>query len=658
MKKRKKKPLFSLAAAEYFRIRSEFSVSFKRGLIGKSGYVCKKYPCLVASFGCEGDRHAPISYIDGSFYLRDRGNIFITYGFRNIKGKIKWFNKEGWLPCFVSEYKTAEFEVCIESFADKVRFEGNDFEIVYSRVTAKNISGRSAALPKVSKWLEPINRSREGNLIPAREAAVFDYAIFADRFGGKSPFPDKKVLSQLGGFDEHYKKMKKYWVDRLSSVAQITKLPDKKLINAYKAGFVYTMIIKDGDELHVGENGYDRVFDHDVIGIIASLLTIGDFRDFKKYAEYILKNVQYPDARWKYSWVFALYLQKTGDIEYIKSKFEQIKINTHYIQADRCSGGKGIMRKTLAIDSNGYWTIDNWSALFGLLTYGYICREIHNKEEEEWAKKQYISLLDAANLRIGQTIDEHRLEYLPISMTEPNELGARSDPRDANWASMFLFGRWAWDGYLFGGEQHGVMLEMIDDTYKYGFERRKDIAPPCNFGGYPHGYFCSSYNAGYASAALRGERFRDIGIKAYQFMIDNAQSGPFSWWEGIGYPEKSSPWSIPHSASGGGSCQHMWGQATATKVLFDSLICEKADGTVIIGRGIPSEWLSIKEEIEVNNYPLSGNRRVGFYIKSDCKVIEVSLTGDEINNDVSIEFPILKERVFIPAGNKNVKIFI
>ena len=44
-------------------------------------------------------------------------------------------------------------------------------------------------------------------------------------------------------------------------------------------------------------------------------------------------------------------------------------------------------------------------------------------------------------------------------------------------------------GWLpFGGEQHGVMLEMIDDTYKYGFER-KDIARPGNFGGYPHGYF-------------------------------------------------------------------------------------------------------------------------------------------------------------------------
>lgn len=38
-------------------------------------------------------------------------------------------------------------------------------------------------------------------------------------------------------------------------------------------------------------------------------------------------------------------------------------------------------------------------------------------------------------------------------MDEPNEYGQRSDPHDANWGSMFLFGRWGWDGYLFGAEQ-------------------------------------------------------------------------------------------------------------------------------------------------------------------------------------------------------------
>ena len=73
------------------------------------------------------------------------------------------------------------------------------------------------------------------------------------------------------------------------------------------------MIVKDGDELHVGENNYDRVFDHDIIGMLATLYLLGDFEYFEEYASHILDNVQYPDARWKFSFPYALYLEKTGD---------------------------------------------------------------------------------------------------------------------------------------------------------------------------------------------------------------------------------------------------------------------------------------------------------------------------------------------------------
>lgn len=77
-------------------------------------------------------------------------------------------------------------------------------------------------------------------------------------------------------------------------------------------------------------------------------------------------------------------------------------------------------------------------------------------------------------------------------MDEPNEYGQRSDPHDANWGSMFLFGRWGWDGYLFGAKQGSGMIEKIDGTYAHIFECRKDITDnPYNFGGYPHGFFCS-----------------------------------------------------------------------------------------------------------------------------------------------------------------------
>ncbi|HZJ78391.1 MAG TPA: carbohydrate-binding protein [Clostridia bacterium] len=649
-----KKPLFSILVSKYFNLKLGMSVTLKRGLIGKSGYMCKKYPGLVASFGFEGDKHAPIAYIDGSYRIRDR-KLFITFGLKNIVGKIKWYNKEGWLPCFVSEFNTDNFYVCIESFADKVEVDGLSFEVVYSRLKLKNITSFNVKLPKPSKKLILLSNNSKKKTLDVGEEVIMDYCIVSDRFGCNYSFPADVKISNLGGFDEHFEIMKNYWKNKLSKIAQINKLPDKRLIDAYKAGYVYTMIIKDGDELHVGENGYDRVFDHDVIGIIATLLTIGDFEHFEKYSEHILKNIQYPDARWKYSWVFALYLQKTGNIDLIRKKFDDIKSNTHFIERDRCNDGKGIMKKTIAIDSNGHWTIDNWSALFGLLTYKYICDKTGNKSESSWAQSQYNCLLKISNKTIGETIKKHNLQYLPISMTEPNEFGARQDPRDANWASMFLFGRWAWDGYLFGANQQGCMLDLIDDTYYYGFDKRKEInGNHANFGGYPHGYFCSSYNAGYASSALRGQKYRDLGIKAYQFMIDFAQSGPYSWWEGIDYPDKASPWNINHCPRGGGSCQHMWGQAVATKVLFDSLICEKSDGSLIIGRGIPREWLWDGEEIEVENYPISRNRRVGFNIKTQGNNITVHLLGDEIDNDTYIEFPLLGNKdVIIPSGNKS-----
>ena len=106
------------------------------------------------------------------------------------------------------------------------------------------------------------------------------------------------------------------------------------------------------------------------------------------------------------------------------------------------------------------------------------------------------------------------------------EKTTRNDPRDANWALMFLFGRWAWDGHLFNADQeNSEMIALIDDTYTHGFDRRKDISDTIyNFDGYPHGYYSSSYNAGYGSTALRAEQYRDAGIKAYQFMIENSMS--------------------------------------------------------------------------------------------------------------------------------------
>lgn len=608
-------------------------------------------PGLTSSFGWEGDLNAPIAFIDGSYRLRSRGNALVTFGVPNVPGKIKWSNAEGYLPAFISEYSKDGLQLKVENFADLVVIGGQRFEVAYSRMTVTNTTSAEARLPRVSSLLTPLNAAAAPTVttIGAGQTVVRDYAIAADRFGGSYDWPSAQQLQQAGAWNKHYKNMRSYWNTRLAAIAQITDLPDERLVNAYKAGYIYTLIIRDdidgAKRLHVGENGYDEMFDHDTIGIVATLLTIGDFTYARDYLATLPAQLQYDDAKWKYSWPYALYLQRTGDTAFVRSQFETIKKNTHMVETDRIDGGKGIIKQTFAIDSLGYWTIDNWSALAGLTTYRYLATALGETQEATWAKAEYDDLLRVATARITQTMQEHDLDYLPISMVEPNETGPRKDPRDANWASMFLFGRWAWDGYLFGAEQTGVMFDKIDATYTHGFERRKDVSDTIyNFGGYPHGYFSSAYNAGYGSAALRGEQYRDAGIKAFQFMIDKAMSGPFGWWEGVDYPSANSPWDIDHAQGGGGSNQHMWGQSTATKVLFDSLLAQKSDGSVIIGRGVPNEWVQGRQKIAVDNYPVSDGQRIGFRLTASDKTLSIELTGARVPG-YSIELPALKENI-------------
>ncbi|HZX06209.1 sugar-binding protein [Kribbella sp.] len=613
-------------------------------------YTYVTNPGLTSSFGWEGDLNAPIAFIDGSYRLRSRGDAMITFGVPNIPGKIAWSNAEGYLPAFISEYSKDGLRIRVENFADLVVVGGNRFEVAYSRMTVTNTGPNEARLPRVSGLLTPLNDS--GTTIGAGQTVVRDYAVAADRFDGTYDWPSTDQLKQLGGFDQHYQHICQYWNQRLAKIANITDLPDKRLINAYKAGYIYTLIIRDDingtKELHVGENGYDEMFDHDTIGIVSTLLTIGDFTYAKDYLTSLPAQLQYDDAKWKYSWPYALYLQRTGDKDFVRSRFETIKKNTHTIETDRIDGGKGIIKATNAIDSHGYWTIDNWAALTGLTTYRYLATALGETGEAAWAKAQYDDLLKVATERIDQTMQQYKLDYLPISMVEPNETGPRKDPRDANWASMFLFGRWAWDGYLFGAAQSGTMFTKIDDTYTHGFQRRAGISDTIyNFGGYPHGYFSSAYNAGYGSAALRGEQYRDLGIKAYQFMIDKSMSGPFGWWEGVDYPNAASPWNIDHAAGGGGSNQHMWGQSTATKVLFDSLIAEKSDGTVIVGRGVPDEWLRGNgEKIGLDDYPITNGARLGYHLTTAGKTVTIQFTGDTNRaTGYSIELPGLRNNI-------------
>jgi hypothetical protein len=272
--------------------------------------------------------------------------------------------------------------------------------------------------------------------------------------------------------------MRAYWDQQLAGMAQIVSLPDASLVNADRAGFTDTQIIRSGNELRTGVNGYGAEFSHDVIGILANLFnegyTSGAHALLDRARQVIGTQTQYADGPWTYPWPWASYLLKTGDLSFVAANFgtegpagksqPSIEDTAHQIAADRTGPG-GIMEKTNDIDANGYWTIDNYEALMGLAAYHWLAQQVGNTGQEKWAAAEYASLLTATNKILNGTIAANHLSYLPCSMTEPNTANRCANAEDANWAAPFLFGRWAWDGYLFGAPRSGPGLSLIDATY-------------------------------------------------------------------------------------------------------------------------------------------------------------------------------------------------
>ncbi len=601
----------------------------------------------ASAIGWAGNHQGVVTCLGGTFFVQ--GGVDRNYGFGIYDGSpTLWADLDGYLPAQVTTFHRAGAVVAITEFADRVVLGSHPFVAVYSRVAVRNPTAQPVrADPEPSPGMVPLDSAPV--TVKAHGTAAHDYVVVADRFGAAYPWPTAAALAAAGGFDRHLAHMRAFWNAQLAAVASLS-LPDTSLVDAYRSGFITTEITRSGDAVNTGVNGYQSEFSHDVIGILVTLFTQGDFADAHALLlddrNLVGTQNEYQDGGWTYAWPWAVYLMKTGDLAFVKANFARsgpsgssepsIEDTAHAIAAARTGPG-GIMERTNDLDFEGFWTSDDYEALLGLAAYGYLAGRVGDAAEVQWARQQYAGLLAATDATLSATISRYGLDYLPCSMLEPNSANTCANPEDANWASPF--GHWAWDAALLGAPVSGPGVSMIDATYAKGFGRLAGLLPPDTFGGFPSDWYSTAYNAGYGSTALAGTAYRDQGILSYEFMIANDQSGPESWWESSTAPSSTTPWVGRHPAAGQGSSPHAWGMAQADKVLLDSLVAQRADGALIVGRGVPSVWLASGTPITVGNFPTVDGRRMGLRITATGGSVSLAMSGDLPPGPVLFELP-------------------
>jgi hypothetical protein len=618
----------------------------------------------ASAIGWLGDHNSVITCLGGTFVVQDGpAGLFQDYGFGIYAGqRTTWTDADGYLPAQSTTFTADGASVSITEFADRVVLGGAPFVAVYSRVRIVNPTRRTiTADPLASTALVPLESAPDAVL--PHHAVDHDYVVIADRFGSAAPWPSNEAILAAGGFAAHFAHMRAFWNGQLAGIAQIY-VPERSLVDAYKSGFITTQITRSGNDLDTGVNGYQSEFSHDVVGILTNLFTQGSYGDAHALLTEARAVVgapgQYVDGLWTYSVPWAVYLLKTGDKAFVQQNFAAGGTNAsepsleeaaHAIATDR-TGPMGTMEATDDIDTQGYWTEDDFEALLGLAAYRSIATTLGDRVEASWASTEYASLLSATDAVLTQTISQDHLDYLPCSLLQPNTANRCANPEDANWTSPI--GNWAWEASLLGAPVSGPGLTMIDATYTYGFERLRGLLPPGTTGGFPGDYYSSAYNAAQGAAGLASTDHRDQGIVNFEFMIANSQSGPLSWWESSSAPDARSPWVGRHPSTGQGSSPHAWGIAGADKVLLDSLVAQRSNGSLVIGRGVPPAWLDRGAPIAVTNFPTTDGHRAGVSIASSGRSVSLTLSGALPTGPVLFQLPsFLRNIATTSAGSVN-----
>ena len=243
------------------------------------------------------------------------------------------------------------------------------------------------------------------------------------------------------------------------------------------------------------------------------------------------------------------------------------------------------------IDSNGYWTVDDYEALMGLAAYRYLAHAVVDSEETRWATDEYHSLLAAVTRTLNATIHRYALNYLPCSMVEPNTANRCNNPEDANWAAPFLFGRWAWNAPLFGSAVERARPRTDRRDVLLRVRPARGTASARHVRRLPGDYYSSGYNAGYGSGGLASTSYRDQGSPLRVHGDPHPEWAVLVGWESSSAPVASFPVDRKPSRCGTGFLAACVGHREREQGVARLTRRPGGRGTLIVGRGVPDDWL-------------------------------------------------------------------
>jgi hypothetical protein len=468
--------------------------------------------------------------------------------------------------------------------------------------------------------------------VPSGSSAEFQIVVPFHEWHG-TPTPNMSEGSGAMYARLAHESTTRFWQSKLDKV-QI-KLPPsaQPIINTIKSNLAYIFINRDGPRIQPGSRTYERSWIRDGSLTSTALLELGitdEVRDFIDwYAKYQFPSGKIPcvvdtrggdptpehDSHGEFIYAVSSYFNFTHDTTWLRSKFENVVKAVRYIQSLRAERKTDVYKNGTpeqqacyglvpeSISHEGYWNKpmhsywDDFFVLRGLKDATAIAGILGEKKmEAEFAAERDDFRKDLyASMRLA--MKNKNINYIPgcaelgdfdatsttIAVSPCNELGNIPEPQLHN----------TFDKY------YDYFKKRRDNTIEW-----KDYTP-------------------YENRVIGTFVYLDEKQRAHEalnfFMKDRRPQG-WNHWAEVVYRDPSTPKYI-------GDMPHTWCGSDFIRSVRAMFVYERErDTALVVGAGIPEQWLSQPAGIEVKDLPTFYGL-LSYSMKKAGSVVRLEVTG-------------------------------
>jgi hypothetical protein len=458
-------------------------------------------------------------------------------------------------------------------------------------------------------------------------------------------------------------KTQKFWESKFSEVEFKLPKSTEKIVNTLKSNIAYILINRDGPAIQPGSRSYERSWIRDGALTSTALLYMGITDEVREYIDWYAKY-QFPegkipcvvdsrgadpvpehDSHGEFIYVVMQYFHFTKDTIWLLGKFDTITKAVRYIQ---------FLRNQRKTDDFKYGTSEQ-RAMFGLVPEsisheGYSAKPMHSYWDDFWVLR---GLKDA--ITIAQILGEKKIEEEFKSETDDFQI--------CLYASMRLAMQNKNIDYIPGC----VELGDFDAT-----STAIGVNPIGEFGNIPEPQLTNTFDRYYKFFTDRRDgkidwlnytpyEVRIIGAYVYMdqkqrahellnFFFEDQRPKGWNHWAEVVWKNQDTPRFI-------GDMPHTWVASDFIRSIRSMFVYEQEkDTSLVIGAGIPEDWLNEPDGIEVKKLPTYyGNLNYSMKKVGENLVVEITGNIQIPPGKIILRSPLSNPIVSVQINGKQVK---